>query len=213
MQDPQKGFLDYFLTIQSGFLFFSDKVSPLVKTKQFPLCIEAEKAFRELKVEIEKSVVHSGDESVPFQLECDASDIAIAAVLNQGGRRTLHGSELKWPSVEKEAIIEAIRHWQHYITGHHFTLITDQKSVSYMFNTNQKGKIKNDKMYRWRLVSCYSFDIMYGPGKDNIAPDVFSRVFCSAISTATLYQLHNSLCHSGVTRFCSFQKFTIFCRC
>ena len=105
------------------------------------MCVEAEKAFHDLKKEIEKSV-QSIDESLPFELECDASDIAIAAVLNQASRpvaffsRTLHGSELKWPPVKKEAcaIIEAIIHWKHYLTGRSFRLTTDQKSVSLMLN-------------------------------------------------------------------------------
>ena len=41
------------------------------------------------------------DESLSFELECDASDIAIPAVLNQASRlavsfsRTFHGFELK----------------------------------------------------------------------------------------------------------------------
>ena len=190
---------------------FSDKISLLVKTNE--LCAEAEKSFQDLKKEIENSVVQRVDESLPFELECDASDIAIAAVLNQAGRpvaffsRTLHGSELKWPPVEKEAcsIIEAIRHWKHYLTGHRFRLITDQKSVSFMFNPQNKGKIKN----RWRLeLSCYSFDIVYRPGKENIVADTFSRVYCSAINTDTLYKLHNALCHPGITKNDCFHTFT-----
>ena len=74
-----------------------------------------------------------------------------------------------------------------------------------MFNQRHSGKIKNDKIYRWRLeLSCYSFDIVYRPGDENIAPDTFSRVYCSAISKESLYQIHNSLCHPGVTRMFAF---------
>ena len=61
---------------------FSDKISLLVKTKTFPLCVEAEIAFHVLKKEIENSVVQNIDESLPFEQECDASDIPIAPVLN-----------------------------------------------------------------------------------------------------------------------------------
>lgn len=84
----------------------------------------------------------------------------------------MQGPELRHPPVEKEAcaIIESIRHWRHLLTGKHFKLITDQKSVSFMFDQNTKSKIKNDKIYRWRLeLSCYSFDIVYRKGIENVA--------------------------------------------
>ena len=153
------------------------------------------------------------DESVPFEVECDASDIAIAGVLNQGGRpvaffsRTLHGSEKKWPIIEKEACAMSIRHWKHFLTGRRFTLKTDQKSVSYIFDSKHKGKIKSDKLYRWRLeLTSYSFDIIYHPGIANVAPDTFSRLYCSVICLNSLYQLHNSLCHPGITRMTAFVR-------
>ena len=67
--------------------------------------------------------------------------------------RTLHGSELKHLSVEKEAsaIIEAVRHWKHFLTNHHFIHRTAQKSVRFMFDKKNKENIKNDKISRWRM--------------------------------------------------------------
>ncbi|PIK56004.1 hypothetical protein BSL78_07097 [Apostichopus japonicus] len=155
----------------------------------FPISDEANETFEKLKKEIENSVVVAIDESLPFQVETDASEFEIAGTLNQAGRpvaffsRTLQGSERRHASVEKEAqaIIEAVRHWRHYLTGKHFVLVTDQKSVKYMFDTNHKGKIKNEKIMRWRMeLSCYVFDIIYRPGKENIPPDTLSRSICSA---------------------------------
>ena len=126
------------------------------------------------------------DESEPFEVETDASEVAIAATLNQNGRpvaffsRMLQGSELKHPSIEKEAqaIIEAARHWKHYLTGMHVTLRTDQ--------------------------SCYSFDIEYKPGWDNIPTDALSRISCALPNDELLRQLHDALCHPGVTRLAHF---------
>ena len=194
---------------------FSDKIAPLLNAKTFPLLPGAVKAFEEMKKVIKKSVVASIDESLPFEVECDASDIALAAVLSQAGRpvaffsRTLHGSERPWPPVEKEAcsIIESIRNWKHFLTGRKFALKTDQEAVSFIFEPKHRGKIKNDKLYRWRLeLSCYSYDISYRPGKDNVVADSFSRVYCSSINSDSLYDLHNALCHPGVTRMAAFVR-------
>ena len=149
-----KGLLSYYSQWIPG---FSDRMKPIHICKKFPLSTEA--AFEGLKKSIEESVVTAVDEDVLFEVETDASEVAIAATLNQAGRpvaffsRTLQGPETRLPSIEKEAqaIIESIRHWKHYLTGKHFSLKTDQKSVSYMFDQRHKGKIKNDKIMRWRV--------------------------------------------------------------
>ena len=118
---------------------FSKKIRPLAQVKQFPIGEEALKAFDLLKKDIEQSVVGAINESLPFEIEADASEFSLAATLNQNGRpvafftRMLNGPELKYPAIEKEAaaIIESISKWRHYLTGRHFVLITDQQSVSY----------------------------------------------------------------------------------
>ena len=86
-------------------------------------------AFDRIKADIAKATMHAVDESIPFQVESDASDFALAATLNQVGRpvaffsRTLQGPEIRHSSVEKEAqaIVEAVRHWRHYLAGKRFT--------------------------------------------------------------------------------------------
>ena len=37
---------------------------------------------------------------------------------------------------------------KHYLLGNSFTCITDQRSVSFMFDQQNHGKIKNDKIAR-----------------------------------------------------------------
>ena len=115
------------------------------------------------------------DESTPFAVETDASDFALLATLNQGGRPiafyswTLQGSELNQPSVEKEAqaIVAAINKWRHFLLGCHFTLITDQRSVSFTYDTKNFGKIKNDKILHWRMeLASFNYGIFYRPGKE-----------------------------------------------
>ena len=101
---------------------------------------------------MENSIFRAIDENEPFKLETDASDVAISGVSNQNGLpvafylRTLQGPKLKHLPFEKEAcaIIESVRHWRHLVTGKHFRLMTDQKSVLFMFDQHTKSKIKND---------------------------------------------------------------------
>ena len=148
-------------------------------------------------------------------LDGDALDVAILATLNQGGRpvafmsRTLHGSELHYPAVEKEAtaIIEAVRKWTHFLSRQHFTLVTDQRSVSFMLDNRKCPKIKNNKIQCWRLeLASYSYNISYRPGKENAAADSLTRGFCSSMSISSLAEIHAFLCYPGVTRLSHFVR-------
>ena len=131
---------------------FVDKVRPLADAKVFPLNEIALKSFQLLKEELKHAALCSIDESKPSIVECDASDSAISATLNRGGRpvaffsRTLQGSELHHPAVEKEAtaIIELIRKWAHLLNRQTFAIITDQRSVAFMLDSRRRTKIKNN---------------------------------------------------------------------
>jgi transposase InsO family protein len=173
------------------------------------------------------------DSNKIFTLESDASYEAIAATLTQDGRpvaffsRTLSASERNHSSVEKEAyaIVESIRRWSHLLLAKTFTVITDQRSVSFMFDQTHKSSIKNDKIARWRLeLMPYKFVIKYRPGALNIPADALSRkepkpvikrkfkktkkvakvlhvssMGASAVTRAK--QVHEEYSHPGVTRF------------
>ena len=98
--------------------------------------------------------------------------------------------------VEKEAqaIIEAVRKWSHLLSTRHFTLITDQRSVSYMFDATKHSKIKNDEIQRWRMeLLAFNYDIKYRPGCNNYVADAFSRVACAVSSNNFIESLHSAL--------------------
>ena len=194
---------------------FSDKINCLVQNRTFPLPSDCMNAFNSLKKELEEAALVTVDYTTPLTLESDASDIALAATLNQNGRpvaffsRTLSSSEKLYSSVEKEAhaIIEALRRWRHYLLGTSFKLITDQRSVAFMYDLKHRSKIKNEKVERWRIeLSIFNFDIVYRPGKDNTAADMFSRAVCSSLKSTDLHDLHTALCHPGVTRMIHFVR-------
>ena len=97
--------------------------------------------------------------------------------------------------------MEALRKWRHLLIGRHFTLVTDQKSVSFIFDAKHSSKIKNEKIFRWRLeLSSFSYTVLHRPGKQNTGPDTLSRGFCGNIGADHLRNLHSALCHPGVTR-------------
>ena len=191
---------------------FSKKAGPLLHCKVFPLSENAVIAFDLLKADLCKASLGSIQSELPFTIETDASDVAIAAVLSQDGRpvafmsRTLSTSEKRYPAVEKEAtaIIEAVRKWLHFLKGRHFSLVTDQEAVSFMLNQTNRGKIKNAKILSWRLeMSQLHYDIRHKPGIQNVAPDALSRA-CSLAPSMSLTQLHESLGHPGYARLYHF---------
>jgi len=67
---------------------------------------------------------------------------ALAAVWSQDGRpvafmsRTPSECEKRYSAPEKEttAVIETVRKWLHFLKGRHFTIVTDQEAVSFMFS-------------------------------------------------------------------------------
>ena len=194
---------------------FSDKIRVLNENTTFPLPSEVLSAFHKLKQELENAVLVTIDSRLPLTVETDASDVAISATLNQEGRpvaffsRTLSSSERHHSAVEKEAyaIVEAIRKWRHYLLGTTFKLITDQKSVAFIYDKHQRGKVKNDKIQRWKIeLSCYNYDVVYRPGPENLVADALSRATCGATSSSNLKALHDVMCHPGVTRMVHFVR-------
>ena len=190
---------------------FSDCIGKLKSPSGFPLNQSELDDFEKLKQLIASAALKTIDESIPFTVECDASAIAIAATLNQDGRpvafmsRSFNKSELLYPAVEKEAtaIIEAVRKWEHLLMRQHFTIITDQRSVAFMFDSRRRSKIKNNKILGWRLdLASFSYTIRYRPGPKNVGPDTLSRAFCAALtnSECRLKTLHQELCCPGVAR-------------
>ena len=195
---------------------FSDRIHSLVGSPVFPLSQECIDAFEDIKKTIADSCIVCPSDNEVLVLESDASDYALSASLNQGGKpvaffsRTLKPHERKHPAVEKEAcaIVEACKKWNHYLAGKKFLLITDQQAVSFMFSSQNHGKIKNDKIQRWRIeLSSLDFDIRYRPGPENVTADCLSRAYCSAVSQyPKLSQIHSDLCHPGIVRLYHFVR-------
>lgn len=79
-------------------------------------------------------------------------------------------------------------------------LITDEKSVAYMYDKKTSAKINNENIQRWHMVlPCFKCDISHRPGTENPTAATLSCE-CSVAVQLSLKNIHESLCHPGVTR-------------
>ena len=195
---------------------FSSKIRPFVQSNvssSFPLSLEATQNFSSLCHDLAAACVTCIREGVPFVVECDPSEHALAATLNQKGQpvafhsRTFSKSEELYSTVEKEAvaIMDAVQKWSYLLHGKHFTLITDQRAVSFMFDPHRLGKIKNMKIQTWRTeLGNFDNEIKYRPGKLNLAPDALSRLSYLGPIEPDLVKIHEQLGHPGISRLSHF---------
>ena len=139
-------------------------------------------------------------------VECDASEHALAATLNQKDQpvafhsRTFSKAEARYSTVEKEAV-DAVRKWSYLLHEKHFTLITDQRAVSFMFDPRRLCKIKNMKNQTWRAkLGNFDYEIKHRQGKLNLAPDALSRLSYLGPTEPDLVKIHKQLGHPGILR-------------
>ena len=122
----------------------------------------------------------------PFILEVDASDEAIGEVLSQEQSdnqfhpvayfsNTLDKSKRNWSTHTKEAyaLIAAVRHWNVYLSGKPFTLLSDHNPLVYL----RKQKDPRGKFARWIAeLEEFEYNIEYIPGACNLKADSLSRL-------------------------------------
>ena len=194
---------------------YSNKIKPLVINRVFPLKDQALSSFVNLKSELADVTLGIINEKDSLTVKTDASNVAIFATLNQNNKpiafwsQSLIRNKSTQSSVEKEAmaIVKAICKWSHLLSRKPFKLVTDQHSITYVFNGKNHTKIKNAKLLCWRIkLSEFECDIVYRAGKFNTATDTMSRIYCANLNFLSLYEIHTGLCHPDITRTYHFIK-------
>jgi hypothetical protein len=100
--------------------------------------------------------------------------------------RKLKTHEVNYPTHDLEllAIVSALKLWRHYLIGQRFTLLSDHKSLKYIFTQ----KDLNMRQRRWlELLQEYDFAIEYKAGKSNQGADALSRCFAISMWVSPLY--------------------------
>eukprot|EP00253_Pinus_taeda_P025527 PITA_25527 len=165
---------------------FSEIFTPMLDTikkmnQPFHWTEAAENSFQILKKKItERPILRLPDFNKLFQVRCDASGMAIGAVLSQEDRLVVYFSEKlnesrqKYSTYDKEfyAIVQALKHWRHYLLGNEFVLFTDNSALQYIM---QQHKL-NHKHTAWvEYLQNFTFVLKHISGQANKVADALSR--------------------------------------
>lgn len=120
------------------------------------------------------------DFTKPFQLQTDASDTGVGAVLLQEGHPLAFVSKSLGPrtrslsTYDKEylAILVAIDQWRSYLQHNEFIIYTDQRSFTHV--TDQRLHTPWQLRMYTRLAGL-QYKVVYKPGTSNLAADALSR--------------------------------------
>jgi len=148
---------------------------------KFTWTTEAEIAFQEIKQRLTTApILVLPDFSNPFELHCDASKLGIGAVLSQNGRpvaffsEKLSGAKSRYNTYDIEfyAVVQAVRHWRHYLFLQEFVLFTDHDALKHM---GSQDKISSRHASWAAYLQQFTFVIKHKAGIQNRVADALSR--------------------------------------
>jgi hypothetical protein len=150
---------------------FSTIVVPLIeivkKSIGFKWNNEQDKAFNLLKDKLcSTPVLALPDFTRAFEVECDASDISIGAVLMQDRRpiayfsEKLNGAALNYPTYDKElyALVRTLETWQHYLWPKEFVIHFYHESLKHL---KGQGKLSRRHVKWVEFIETFLYVIKY----------------------------------------------------
>ena len=111
-------------------------------------------------------IVRAPNWQLPFEVMCDASDLAIVAVLGQreGGKsyvvyyasKTLNKSQRNYTTTEKEllAVVCALENFRAYLVGSDIVIFTDHSALKYLLTKKMLRQDSSDGFFRFRNLTC-----------------------------------------------------------
>ena len=158
----------------------------LEKDAQFIWEEDCQKSFEELKSHLTTApIVRAPNWQLPFEIMCDASDLAIGAVLGQRedgkphvvyyASKTLNEAQRNYTTTEKEllAVVYALDKFRAYLVGADIVIFTDHSALKYLL-TKQNAKAR---LIRWvLLLQEFNLQIKDKKGVENVVADHLSRL-------------------------------------
>jgi cleavage and polyadenylation specificity factor subunit 1 len=146
------------------------------------------KAFEECKASFSRdTLLAHPDPTAPLALVTDASKSSMGAVLQQRVQnawqplaffsKKLIPAQQKYISYDREllAIYEAVKNFRHMLEARHFTIFTNHKPITYVFQQN-RDKCSPRQFNHLDFVAQFTTDIKHISGQDNLIADALSRV-------------------------------------
>lgn len=176
------GLTGYYRRFVRNYGLLAKPLTKLLQKNQFAWSEQAQSAFDSLKqAMVSTPVLALPNFAETFEIETDASDVGIGAVLMQKGQpiaflsKALGATHKHLSIYEKEflALIMAVEKWRQYLQRHEFVIRTDHKSLAYLSEQNLHSELQRKAMTR---LMGLQFKIVYKRGKDNVVADALSRV-------------------------------------
>ena len=176
------GLAGYYRNFVKGFGSLAQPMTRLTgKDVKFTWSEECEGCFSALKDMLTSApVLVLPEADQPYVVYTDASITGLGCVLTQHGKviayasRQLRKHEGNYPThdLEMAAVVFALKIWRSYLYGAKVQILTDHKSLKYIFTQPEL----NLRQRRWmEFVADYDLDITYYPGKANLVADALSR--------------------------------------
>ena len=147
---------------------------------------ECQESFEELKSHLTTApIVRAPTWQFPFEVMCDASDLAIGAVLGQRddgkphvvyyASKTLNEAQRNYTTTEKEllAVVYALDKFRAYLVGSDIVIFTDHSALKYLL-TKQNAK---PRLIRWvLLLKEFNLQIKDKKRVENVVANHLSRL-------------------------------------
>ncbi|GJZ33590.1 RNA-directed DNA polymerase [Tanacetum coccineum] len=179
------GLVSFYRRFIKGFSTIIAHIIECLKGGTFKWGKEAQKSFELIKENVTQAPVLSlPNFDKLFEVECDASNVGISAVLSQENRpiaffsENLSDSRQKYSTYDKEfyAIVRALDHWSQYLLSKPFTLYSDHEALKFI---NGQHKLDRRRALWVEFLQAYTFVIKHkaecskGPYKQFLLQDGF----------------------------------------